>query len=40
VHRFTVLVETGTPGLIPQTAPVGLFLETDDIGNVGAFFLG
>ena len=39
VHGFAVIVETRAPGIAPQTAPVCLFFEADDIRNFGALFL-
>jgi hypothetical protein len=39
MHRLAMLVKAGAPGVIPQTTPVGLFFETDDIGDIGAFLL-
>ncbi len=35
-----VLVETGSPGVAPQAAPVLLLLEADDVRNLGALLLG
>jgi hypothetical protein len=32
VYRVAVLVEPGAPGVVPQSAPVALLLETSDLG--------
>src|SRR5579863_7676981 len=36
VYRVAVLVEPGAPGVVPQSTPVALFLETGDLGYLGA----
>ena len=33
--RVAVLVEPGTPGVVPQPTPVALLLETSDLGYLG-----
>ncbi|MNP43165.1 hypothetical protein D3C76_1369670 [compost metagenome] len=40
VHRFTVLVQAGAPGVVPHAAPVALLLEADQFGDVGALVAG
>jgi len=35
MDRFAMFVGAGAPGVIPQAAPIGLFLETDDFGDLG-----
>jgi hypothetical protein len=36
VHWVAVLVEPGAPGVVPQSTPVALLLETSDLGYLGA----
>src|SRR6185295_16959171 len=36
VYRVAVLVEPGAPGVVPQSTPVALLLETSDLGYLGA----
>src|SRR4030042_711167 len=33
MYRLAVLVEAGAPGVVPQTAPIALLLEADDVGD-------
>ena len=40
VDRLAELVQARAPGVIPQAAPVVLFLETDDLRNLGPFLCG
>src|SRR5690606_26025830 len=33
VYRLAMLVKAGAPGVVPQTAPVRLLFETNDVGH-------
>lgn len=33
VHRLAMLVEASAPGVVPHTAPIGLFFEAHDFGH-------
>jgi hypothetical protein len=35
VYWIAVLVEPGAPGVVPQSTPVALLLETSDLGDLG-----
>jgi hypothetical protein len=36
VYWVAVLVEPSAPGVVPQSTPVALLLETNDLGYLGA----
>jgi hypothetical protein len=35
MYWIAVLVEPGAPGVVPQSTPVALLLETSDLGYLG-----